>query len=160
MGSEPGTFKTCGECGATIYPEHLETHRADLWEGRLLCPHCLHEKKPPEPAPEPLVALADDDKPRVVGGRSSQIHGFNVGGIGAVQAAEAPFRRPLLANTHATRCRTFHCKLTDASIMHLNSQINEWVDAHDDVEIKFAVSTVGIVEGKSSDQHLIVTIFY
>jgi hypothetical protein len=39
-------------------------------------------------------------------------------------------------------------------------QINEWVDSDDGIEIKFATSTIGVVEGKHVDPHLIVTVFY
>ena len=37
--------KTCEACGATIYPEHLERHTAGTWQGKLVCPHCLTERK-------------------------------------------------------------------------------------------------------------------
>ena len=71
------------------------------------------------------------------------------------------FRRALIKDSpYASRCRTFHCKLSDAAFGHLNDQINEWVDAQDDVVIKFASTCIGVVEGKHSDPHLIVTVFY
>ena len=83
------------------------------------------------------------------------------GGIQQQAEPEPEFKRPLLKGSpNATRCKTFHCKMSDASFRHLNNQINEWVDQHEDVEIKFVVSNVGVVEGKHADQHLIVTIFY
>ena len=60
------------------------------------------------------------------------------------------YRRPLLKGSpSATRCRTFHCKLTDASIVYLNEQVNEWVDQQEDVEIKFVVSNIDNVEDLS-----------
>ncbi len=89
---------------------------------------------------------------------STQVRAF---GAASVETREPEYQRPLLKDTrNATRCRTFHCKMSDASFRHLNLQINEWIDAHPDVEIKFALSNVGIVEGKHADPHLIVTIFY
>lgn len=80
-------------------------------------------------------------------------------GVGEVR--EQQLRRPLLKGSpNATRCRTFHCKLADGPMAYLNEQINEWVDGNDDIEIKFATSTIGVVEGKHVDPHLIVTVFY
>ena len=43
----------------------------------------------------------------------------------------------------------------------MNETINEWVDANDDIQIKFVSSCIGTIEAKSSqDMHLIVTVFY
>jgi len=70
-------------------------------------------------------------------------------------------RRPLLTGVPAaTRCRVFHCKLADGAFGHMTEQINEWADSDDAIEIKFASSCIGVVEGKHSDPHLIVTVFY
>lgn len=128
MSTVDAEFRTCDSCGATIYPEHLENHTAERYAGKLLCPHCLAEKRP---------------KTASTAGQDSS------------------FRRALLKDAvTATRCRTFHAKLADGALAHLDEQINLWVDSHEDVQIKFATSTIGIVEGKHSDPHLIVTIFY
>lgn len=167
MSQAPETEVLCEECGATIYPEHLQSHTADRWSGRLLCPHCLREKRGASGAGETTggdatVALVDESADRPM--TSSAVRAFGEGGItgprgGAV--AEAKYRRPLAPESPcATRCKTFHCKLTDASIAHLNQQVNEWADHHDDVMIKFATTTVGTIEGKHLDPHLIVTVFY
>ena len=134
MSSEVAT-KTCDQCGATVYPEHLETHQAERIGGKLLCPHCLAERR------ERTGGVVPAARP---GGHT-----------------EHTWRRPLRpTTTTATRCKTFHAKLNDASLSHLGDQISEWVDAQDDVEIKFASTVVGVVEGKHPDPHLIVTIFY
>ncbi len=160
MAAQEEALKTCDGCGATIYPEHLKKHAAELYNDKLLCPHCLKEQKAAAAQPdvaETPVALIDNEavdpsKP------STSIQTFG-GGVAA--AAEHEWRRPLLRESrNATRCRTFHCKLTDASFVHLNEQINAWADAHDDLEIKFALNTIGVIEGKHADPHLIVTVFY
>lgn len=175
-------LQSCEECGATIYPEHLQKHAADKWQGKLLCPHCLHEKQdegPVNPAellsksvelsPEPdnpAISLASGDEADVAPAASvhkATIKTFGGGGITMDQARsdEIKFRRPTLTSVpQATRCRTFHAKLNEASIAYLDRMINEWADGHDDIEIKFATSTVGVFEGKHSDPNLIVTVFY
>ncbi len=180
--AKPEEVQSCAVCGATIYPEHLKKKVADYLQGRLLCGHCLHEKraifavnpaatfkddKPAEDEEEP-IALALDDDDSSGSGMTGSVQAFGPAGsrsgstaIGA-PAMTRTFRRPLLENSpNATRCRTFHCKLTDSSLVNLNDMINEWADANPGVEVKFATSCIGPFEAKSSvDQHLIVTVFY
>ncbi len=174
MAAEPKKVRACDECGATIRREDFLNHSAVRYKGKLLCPTCVQAAKAKlatEKKPEPVtggdydpievpIALVEEDKPRVVAGPSAHIHGFS-GAEMLAQSAEHEYKRALLHDTRvATRCRTFHCKLTDASLTNLNEQINEWVDEHEDVEIKFALSNTGVVEGKHADPHLIMTIFY
>jgi len=155
MSKEAEAVMSCDGCGATIYPEHLERHTAERRGDRLLCPHCCAESDGAAQN-DPILLEDDADAPPPTG-----IHSFNTGGISATKSTGPVFRRPLLRDgPHATRCRTFHCKLTDASMSHLDEMINEWADANDEVQIKFVTSCVGVVEGKHSDQHLIVTVFY
>ena len=178
--AKPEELKTCELCGATIYPEHLKKGMADFLAGKLLCPHCLQEKKliaavnpanlyreersAAEPADEPIALVLDEGED--LGGGAVQSFGgapaSSAGTTVGVPAMDREYRRPLLKGSpNATRCRTFHCKLNDASFSHLNATINEWVDANDDIEIKFATSCIGTIEAKSSqDLHLIVTVFY
>jgi hypothetical protein len=173
MSGEQTGARTCDSCGTLIQREHLLDHSAARYKGKLLCPPCVQEVKAkiaaakrteastggsqdPDDVP---IALVDLDTPDSEAEASSQIHAF--GGGAGLKAAEHEFKRPLLKGSpSATRCRTFHCKITDASFANLNEQINEWVDEHEDVEIKFALSNIGVVEGKHSDPHLIVTVFY
>ncbi len=153
-------FQQCDACGATIYPEHIARQVAEHWEGKLLCVHCLREKRA-NTEPEPTVSLAPDQA--VAAQASTQIRAFGShGGIGFQTGPKATtFRRSLLGGSpNATRCRIFHCKLSDASMRHLEEQINEWIDEQDEVEIKFCNTTIGVVEGKQQDPHLIVTLFY
>jgi hypothetical protein len=174
MSGEPKKVRACDECGATIQREDFLNHSAVRYKGKLLCPKCVQavkaklaaSKQAEQPASgevdptEIPVALVDDDKPHVVSGPSAQIHGFS-GAEMLAQTTKHEYKRPLLHDTQsATRCRTFHCKLTDASFANLNEQINEWVDEHEEIEIKFALSNIGVVEGKHADPHLIVTVFY
>jgi hypothetical protein len=163
----------CEGCGATIYPEHLERHTAERWQGKLLCRHCLAEQRPP--AAGGVAVVEDSPSGSAAGLRLNRGDGPGAPAADAAsrgaepagitfdrpQTRAAAFRRALAADSpHATRCRTFHCKLSDAAFGHMNDQVNEWVDSQDDVVIKFATSCIGVVEGKHSDPHLIVTIFY
>jgi len=92
----------------------------------------------------------------------TKIRSFGEGAITAGQGLvdTSTLKRPLSKGSSATRCRTFHSKLTDAAVAYMNNQVNEWVDSDPDIEIKFASSTIGTFEGKHSEQNLIITIFY
>ena len=192
MADEVEQYESCQDCGATIYPEHLERRVAEHWEGKLLCPFCLREKRsasgvgvaPPEseaaPAPAPAnqaavavepVAIVEleaaegeaGEEPIAYEKKPTAIRSFGggPGGMPVGSVAEGNYRRQLLTGTpNATRCKTFHCKLADGPINYMCEQINEWADMDDSIEIKFATSTIGVIEGKHIDPHLIVTVFY
>jgi len=167
MAGDEETVVECAACGATIYPEHVEKHLAAEVDGKLLCRHCVgeaREKSGAPVAPEP-IQLVEEDVLGLPPSRSPRVIRSFGGGPGSVgEPAPGPqlnLKRPLLTGSpNATRCRTFHCKLTDAAMAHLNAQINEWADADERIEIKFATSCIGVVEGKHQDPHLIVTVFY
>lgn len=140
MSAPHDTVMTCEGCGATIYPEQLENHTAERYAGKLYCQFCLKERRHP--------------------GGGTATGGLDTAKLGG-SVRQTQFRRPLLTGSpYATRCKTFHCKLADGPLVSLNDLINEWIDMHDDVEVKFATTVVGVVEGKHNDPHLIVTIFY
>jgi hypothetical protein len=174
-------LQQCEACGATVYPEHIKSGTADRWMGKLLCRHCLDEKRQIA-AVNPAAALGDseaaaDDRPMTIllddGDEAPAAHATEIAPFGGGHPAsdksghgmpipEGQFRRSLAPDSpYATRCRTFHTKLADSAVAHLNTMINEWVDASDDVRIKFATSSVGLVIGKSSqDLNLFITVFY
>ena len=178
MADEEEHLGSCAECGATIYPEHLEKHVAGTWEDKLLCHHCLEEKRSAaiaaEQAEDEPVALVEEELPGLLeeeptiayDKKPTAIRSFGSGPEGMSESftglkIQQDLRRPLLRGSqNATRCRTFHCKLTDAALAHMNEQVNEWADSDDDIEIKFAMNSIGVVEGKHTDPHLIVTVFY
>ena len=70
------------------------------------------------------------------------------------------FQRPLNINGQgATRCRLFHCKISDGPLEHLESTINEWLDG-EEIEVKHVSQVVGTLEGKRSEPNLLITIWY
>lgn len=159
MSAEQESLLSCERCGATIYPEHLEKHRAERLEGKLLCPHCLIEKRTATPRPpehiDNIDSLIADPTNRPPPPRIQHNPGLSAG------RKEQTFRRPLLKHSsHATRCKSFHCRIGDASLQNMSDMINEWVDSQPEIEIKFALSTVGPYEGKGAEHHLVVTVFY
>jgi hypothetical protein len=56
--------------------------------------------------------------------------------------------------------RIFHCKLSEGPLLQLNRQVNEWLDMHADIEVKFSTTSIGTWEGRHSEQHFIITLYY
>jgi hypothetical protein len=84
-----------------------------------------------------------------------------VGGITSTSVRKSNWRRqPNLTHTGAVRLRTFHGKLSREGLEYLDNQVNEWLDAHPDVEIKNVTSTVGTFEGKIRELALVLNIWY
>ena len=169
----------CQSCGASIYPEHMDSGIAGYHGGKLLCPHCYaDQQKGTDSTGAPLsmaaedeelspIALPDEDASegtQGVAAASSSIYGFSgdtFSGGGKALRDESKYNRRLEPNAPAaTRCRTFHAKLNEGAVAFMNDQINSWVDSEADIRIKFASSTIGIFEGKHADPNLIVTVFY
>ncbi len=168
---EEDHHSTCDSCGATVYKEHLDQGIARYADGKLLCPPCLtdFEKAEEAAAASGMGALApiefdddEDDDDVQVDMTSSRIHQASAATLGMSQGwDDTKYKRPLDSRAiAATRCRSFHSKLTDSALVYMNDQINEWLDKNDVITIKFSNSTIGVFEGKSSEAHIIVTVFY
>jgi len=115
-------------------------------------------KEGKDEADETLSLVSEDEVPTH---GSTEIHSFAEGSTLAGTHKESDFKRPLSGlNEPATRCRTFHGKLTEAGLAHMDELINEWLDSHPDIYIKTSASSVGVFEGKSKEPHLLVTMFY
>jgi len=161
--------RSCQQCGASIYAEHLDTGIAGYHGGKLLCPHCLEEAEAQADLTSggaveedvEVISLADEETATSHEKGETQIRSFGsesqVGGTFDEAGLE---RRADAKAVTATRCRTFHTKLNEGAVMFMNRQVNEWTDANPDVTIKFATSTIGVFEGKKADPHLILTVFY
>ena len=68
-------------------------------------------------------------------------------------------RAPNTTGYGAVHMKSFHSKLNAESLHYLDQQINEWLDAHPDVEVKFSTSTVGEWVGKVKEPNLIIQIW-
>jgi len=68
-------------------------------------------------------------------------------------------RTPNITGTGAIHVKSFHCKLTGESLDFLDKQVNEWLDAHPQYEVKFVTTTVGEWMGKMKEPNLIVQVW-
>lgn len=69
-------------------------------------------------------------------------------------------RKTTCSGTGACRVKTFHGKYSDQGMNYLDDAINEWLDNHPDVEIKFVTSTVATFEGKIREPALVLNLWY
>jgi hypothetical protein len=201
--------KSCEECGASVYPEHVNAGKAGTWGGKLCCVHCLAEHRsgqvtigpeqvaPPE-APQPASPTNDSDisddhffddltaddapeaPPAADAGADDLVDAAETEAISISEIASSAIRpfagsdlvTPPSATQHkfkrhlqhdasgAIRCRIFHAKLNDGALQFVQDQINDWIDKNPEVDIKHLGTNVGVVEGKNSEPHLIITMFY
>lgn len=68
-------------------------------------------------------------------------------------------RTPNTPGTGAIHVKSFHCKLTGDSLTFLDQQINEWLDAHPEYEVKLVTTSVGEWTGKLKEPNLIVNVW-
>ena len=107
--------------------------------------------------PEPLRPIADPS--RIEG--ADKIRTFDAQAALGGKKADSEFKRPLnQPGQGASRVRTFHARLSGSAMDFLDEQINDWLEGNPEISIKFASSTVGVVEGKRADPHLIITVWY
>lgn len=80
--------------------------------------------------------------------------------MGVKRHEDAWTRSPNLTKTGAIHVRTFHCKMSDDALGFLDQQINEFLDAHPQYEVKFSTVCVGEFQGKMGREvHMIVQVW-
>ena len=165
-------IKVCEQCGASVYQEHLDSGIARQVNGKLLCAHCLTEYEESGGAEDdggmfeeenlaPIEFEEDDKGGTKVEMSSTRIHLQTEAARGQGVADEGKFKRlPRADGVGATRCRMFHCRISQGATDFMVNQINEWLDQHNDITLKFATTTIGMFEGKHTEPNLITTVFY
>ena len=152
---------SCAACGASIYQEHVHRGLAGMWAGQMLCLTCLKPKREVGAAPpatenadaiplaavEPAAATSSPEPP------PASPYDTVADEVIAAEAAAGTV-------SGARHVRTFHAKLSEAALRHLDEQVNAWLKAHPSAAVKFANTTVGMFEGKHSEPNLILTIFF
>lgn len=155
---ETGPMMSCGHCGATIYKEHIDRGLAGMWGGELLCPSCRKERVasreaasgPGEVGSLPLAMDADDSTAPVI-----------LPDVPAMDTPPAPLSGvSAMGGIGARHVRTFHAKLSEGAVHHLDEQVNTWLEQHPEIVIKYATTTVGVWEAKHAEPNLIMTLFY
>jgi hypothetical protein len=87
----------------------------------------------------------------------SKIHGISSAGSLVAHS----YKRPTHSNkTGAVRMRTFHCRLSEQGVEYLDQTVNDWLEHHPEIEIKFTNSTIGLWDGKLKEPTLIINVWY
>ncbi len=68
-------------------------------------------------------------------------------------------RTPNATGTGAIHVKTFVTKLRLDAINHLDEQVNEWLDAHPEYEVKFVTTTIGKLVAKNTEDALFMNIW-
>lgn len=79
--------------------------------------------------------------------------------LGAGRHEDSWKRTPNINGTGAIHVKSFHCKLTGDSLDFLDQQINEWLDAHPQYEVKMVTTSIGEWTGKLKEPNLIVNVW-
>lgn len=115
---------------------------------------------PPRPAPpagDDRLELVTEDRPTASEPPKSKIHGITA----AVGLPQHEYKRATHSNkTGAVRMRTFHCRLSEQGVEYLDQSINDWLEHHPDIEVKFTTSAVGMWDGKLKEPTLIINVWY
>jgi hypothetical protein len=103
------------------------------------------------------ISLVDDFDASSDTPQPSKIKAFGVAGM----TQQHTYKR----QTHATgqgacRIRSFHGRLSDEGMAYMDDKINEWLDAHPEIEVKIVTTSIGQYEGKIKEPALILNVWY
>lgn len=115
----------------------------------------------PQPVDEEPIALVDDDAAAAPSHAEEFAKKIKQMGDAGTARKHHDWKRKVTSNgTGAIRVKSFHGKYSDSGLTYLDDAINEWLDAHPDVEIKFVTPTVGVFEGKIREPALVLNLWY
>lgn len=101
------------------------------------------------------IEIAESEAPNDVGARSKHIHA-----LGERKPHEDSWQRKTnVTGQGAIHVKTFIAKLRYDAMEHLDEQINHWLDAHPEYEVKFVTTTVGTLRGKLLEEALFVNVW-
>ena len=114
------------------------------------------QTRPPGEGELTPIGLVDEVGPAEVL-PSSKIR-FNAG---TTLGARQQFKRQPCTDGHgACRVRTFHGRLSDEGLAYMDDKINEWLDSHQEIEVKFVTTAVGLYDGKVKEPALVMNVWY
>ncbi len=123
--------------------------------------------KPPSDDLEPIELIEDDEPPPQAPGTipSGQpapppVKKIKAFGVDEHRAHHEWKRQVVKTGTGACRVRSFHGKYSEQGLEYLDNAINEWLDNHPEIEVKFVTSTVMTFEGKVREPALVLNVWY
>ena len=110
----------------------------------------------PVAAPSPSIPTAIKEVPAEP--PPPKIHAFEQK-LGVRKHEDSWNRTPNSMGTGAIHVKSFHCKLNDDSLVYMDQQINEWLDAHPQYEVKLVTTAVGEWVGKMKEMQMVVQVW-
>ncbi len=114
---------------------------------------------PPRRSPDPTPSAGPAPSTPAPPASAPKIQAFEQK-LGAKRHEDSWKRTPNLTGSGAIHLRTFHCRLSDDALGFIDQQVNEWLDAHPQYEVKFVSTALGEFQGKmGKEPHLIVQVW-
>lgn len=89
-----------------------------------------------------------------------KIQAFSQGLSGATRKAEDGWKRQAtVTGNGAVHVKSFHCKLAEESLAFLDQQVNDWLEAHPQYEVKFVTTAIGEWQGKIKEPQMVVQLW-
>lgn len=102
------------------------------------------------------ISLGEDFEAIEIEGGEEQAEGsgakITMFGAGQHKAQDVWDRQPNVTGEGAVHFKLFHAKLREDALEYLQDQVNKWLDAHPEVEVKFTNMTVGQLKTKIADE--------
>lgn len=96
----------------------------------------------------------------IVSSEESKAAGRRIQTFGPAPRHEEKWNRtPNSPGTGAIHVKTFISKLRLDAVEHMDQQINEWLDAHPQYEVKFVTSCVGTLVGKINEPAMFLSVW-
>lgn len=103
----------------------------------------------------PIDVDSSDSSESDPSGKSRRIHTFDT----RVPHEDNWKRQPNVTGKGAIHVKTFVTKLRLDAVEHMDEQINHWLDAHPEYEVKFVTTSVGKLVGKITEEALFVNVW-
>jgi len=117
----------------------------------------VQSKAPAPAAPMEQLGLAEST---AAAGAPSKIKAFGNEAAAHAGSANKYKRTPHVTGYGACRVRSFLGKISGPGMEYMDNNINLWLDAHPDVEVKFVTTTIGPTDGKSNDTSIVMNLWY
>ena len=111
-----------------------------------------------------ISQMQDDSEPEAIeielDDSGDQTPSRTIRTFGDVKKAEAQWKRqPNQTGQGATHIRTFVAKLRLDAIENLDQQINDWLDEHPELEVKFCTVSHGMLTGKNKEEAMFMSVW-
>ena len=142
-----------------LHPQHHVTPGLHPQPQRL-APAAQPARPAPQPPPDDPIALVEElteQEVRTAPTPAKKIKAFGEEGMRKHHDWKCT---PVVSGQGACRVKSFYGKYSDQGIQYLDDAINEFLDSHPEVEVKFVTSTVMVFEGKIREPALVLNLWY